>query len=204
MGKVTKSKHSTKKVLTDFISSNQTNINNLSAQVNNYASTIEKTKLNKQIIIHELTFTTKEDELAIKTSFKLSPSKIYFSKVWLELYFDNQKINCTCITIPQGPLMVDDFELTPVLDMHGISAGTYTVKVEIIERWNSGEILTIAFKEAQLNYIPLRRQDRLIKVPTFKSIAGENLSIASEADKSLYHNIIQELKKDLTSKRDQW
>jgi hypothetical protein len=100
--------------------------------------------------------------------------------------------------------MVDDFELTPVLDMHGISAGTYTVKVEIIERWNSGEILTIAFKEAQLNYIPLRRQDRLIKVPTFKSIAGENLSIASEADKSLYHNIIQELKKDLTSKRDQW
>jgi hypothetical protein len=50
-------------------------------------------KQEKQIVITEIVALPKEDELALKVSFKLVPSKTAFSKVQLNLWFDNQQIN---------------------------------------------------------------------------------------------------------------
>jgi hypothetical protein len=41
----------------------------------------------------------------------------------------------------------------------------------------------------------LRREDRLIKIPIIKSVAGANLAIISDSDKSIYSEIEDEIKK---------
>jgi hypothetical protein len=158
----------------------------------------------KQIIITEIVTVTKEDELALKIGFKLLPSKTAFSKVQSNLWFDDQQISSVSISIPQSPLATDEFELTPVLDMKGITAGSHTIKVEMYELWSSGEKLNYTSKEVAVEYIPKSREDRLIKVPIVKSIAGTGLAVVSDSDKSIYHEIEETMKKELVSKRDEW
>ena len=158
----------------------------------------------KRIIITEIGTLTKEDELALKVSFKLFPAKTAFSKVQLDLWFDNQKISSVSVRIPQGPLAADDFELTPVLDMKGIPAGFHTIKVEMYELWSSGEKLSQAVKEVAVDYVPQTRESRFVKVPSVKSVAGKDLAVVSELDKDIYRGIEKTMKKEYISKRDDW
>lgn len=158
----------------------------------------------KQIIITEIASVTKEDELALKIGFKLLPSKTAFSKVQSNLWFDDQQISSVSISIPQSPLATDEFELTPVLDMKGITAGSHTIKVEMYELWASGEKLNYTSKEVTVEYIPKSIEDRLIKVPIVKRIAGTGLAVVSDSDKSIYREIEENKKKELASKRDGW
>ena len=108
----------------------------------------------KRIVITEISTATKEDELALKIAFKLIPSKTAFSKVQLDLFFNNQQINSKTIRIIQGSLAKDDFELTPTLNMQDIPAGRYVLKVEMYELCPSGEKLSEAKKEAIVDYCP--------------------------------------------------
>ena len=136
----------------------------------------------KQIIITEIVAVTEEDELALKIGFKLLPSKTAFSKVQSNLWFDDQQINSASINIPQSHLATDEFELNPVLDMKGISAGSHTIKVEMYELWSNGEKLTCTSKEVTIEYVPQTRESRLIRIPMVKSIAGADLAIVSESE----------------------
>lgn len=104
---------------------------------------------------------TKVDELALKVVFRLLPSKTAFSKVRSNLWFDDQQISSVSISIPQSPLAADDFELTPVLDMKGICAGSHTIKVEMCELWSSGEKLSSTSKEVTVEYVPQTRESTL-------------------------------------------
>ena len=158
----------------------------------------------KQIIITEIVAVTKEDELALKVGFRLLPSKTAFSKVRSKLWFDDQQISSVSISIPQSPLATDDFEINPVLDMKGITAGSHIIKVEMYELWSSGEKLNYISKEVTVEYIPKSREDRLIRVPIVKSIAGTGLAVVSDSDKSIYHEIEETMKKEMVSKRDEW
>ena len=158
----------------------------------------------KRIIITEIGTLTKEDELALKVGFKLVPSKTAFSRVKSDLWFDNQQISSVSIRIPQGPLAADDFELTPVLDMKGLPAGSHTIKVEMYELWSSGEKLSQATKEMTVDYVPQTRESRLVKVPILKSVAGTDLVVVSELEKDIYRGIEKTLKKEHISKRDDW
>ena len=158
----------------------------------------------KQIIITEIVAVTEEDELALKIGFKLLPSKTAFSKVRSNLWFDDQQISSVSITIPQSTLTTDDFEINPVLDMKGITAGSHTIKVEMHELWSSGEKLNYTSKEVTVEYIPKSREDRLIRVPIVKSIAGTGLAVVSDSDKSIYHEIEETIKKEMVSNRDEW
>jgi hypothetical protein len=88
--------------------------------------------------------------------------------------------------------------------MKGITAGSHTIKVEMYELWSSGEKLNYTSKEVAVEYIPKSREDRLIKVPIVKSIAGTGLAVVSDSDKSIYHEIEETMKKELVSKRDEW
>jgi len=158
----------------------------------------------KQIVITKIDTVTREDELALKVDFRLLPSRTAFSKITSELYFDGQKLKVVRISIPQGPLTADDFELTPVLDMKGINAGLHKIKVEMYELWDSGEKLTCTSKEVTVEYAPKSRENRLIKIPIVKSIAGTDLVIVSDSEKDIYREIEESTKKELISKRDEW
>ncbi len=158
----------------------------------------------KQVTIVEVKSSTREDELALKISFKLLPSKTSFSKVKSDLWFDGQLISTILVSIPQGPLATDEFELTSVLDMKGIPAGTHTIKIEMYELWSSGEKLSQTTKEVIVEYIPQTRESRLIKVPIVKSIAGSDLAISSESENEIYKQIQKTARKELISKRDEW
>ena len=88
--------------------------------------------------------------------------------------------------------------------MKGISSGSHTIRVEMYELWSSGEKLTSAYREVTFEYVPMRREDRLIEVPIIKSIAGTGLTIVSNNEKSIYREIEKEMKRDSVSRRDSW
>jgi hypothetical protein len=158
----------------------------------------------KQIIITQIDTETKEDELALKIAFKLFPSKTAFSKVKSDLWFDNQQITSITIRVLQGPLATDESEFTPVLDMKGIPAGSHTVKVEMYESTASSIKLCQAIKEIAVDYVPITRESRLIKVPTVKCVAGADLVVISNLEKGVYSEFERVIKNERLSKRDVW
>jgi hypothetical protein len=204
MGKSTKTRRLREKMRAAAKQSKQTKLDSTPEVPRKEPVKVAKSTLKKQIIITEIGTVTKEDELILKVDFKLLPSKTAFSKIKLDLHFDKQKLNAFYVSIPQGPLARNDFELTPVLDMKGISAGSHTIKIEMYEIWPSGEKLAYASKEAVVQYVPLRREDRLIKIPIVKSVAGADLAVISDSEKDIYREMEENRKKELISRRDEW
>ena len=88
--------------------------------------------------------------------------------------------------------------------MKGISAGQHLIKVEMFELWFSGEKFTSTSKEISIEYVPIRREDRWLKFPIVKHLAGVDLIIISESDKEIYDQTTENIKKDQTAKRDEW
>ena len=158
----------------------------------------------KQIELTEIGTSSREDELILKIGFKLVPSRTAFSRVTADLYFDEQKIDSLRLRILQGPLATDESEFSSVLDMTGIEAGQHNLRIEMHELWDSNEKLTCISKEVAIEYIPLKSEDRLIRVPVIKSTTGADLTIISDADKNIYREINEEMKKDSDSRRDYW
>ncbi len=137
--------------------------------------------------------------------FRLIPSKADFSKLMSDLFFDEQKLpNSAIITIPESPLVKDDFELTPVLNMKGITAGHHTIRVEMYELWNAKAKLSFGSKEVIVEYVPQTRESRLISIPFVKSFGGKDLELVSIDDKNIYREIEDSMKKESISKRDEW
>ncbi len=164
----------------------------------------EASKPAKAIVINRITETTKEDELALKVEFSLLPSKTSFSKINMDLFFQEHLLNSTTISIPQSTLLNDTSEFPLILDMKGIVAGEYSIRVEMYEPWSSGEKLNFAFKEITIQYVPQTREDRLVKIPTVKSVAGNDLTVVSSSAKNIYREIEQDQKQEAISKRDEW
>ena len=158
----------------------------------------------KQIIIVEIGTEVREDELAVKVGFRLFPSKAAFSKITAVLYFDGNELIVVHYSIPQGQFARDDFEFARVLDMKGIGAGSHAIRVEMFELWSSGEKLTLASKEVNINYVPVRREDKLVKIPLVKHVAGEDLIVVSDSDKGIYNQLNEDMKKEQASRRDEW
>ena len=160
--------------------------------------------LERQIIITEICPTAGEDELKLKIGFKLLPSKTAFSKLRLDLAFDNQLVKSFPVRIPEGPLARDDSELPSVLDMTGIAAGPHFIRVEMYEPWSDVEKLFFTSKEVIVEYVPKTRESRLIKIPIVKNFGGVDLAVVSESDKNIYREIEDTNKKDSVTKRDEW
>ena len=184
--------------------SKQKTLENLPSESQRKSAKTAETEQKKRIVITEIGSETKEDELALKVGFSLFPSKAAFSKIRSDLFFDGQKLNCTCISILPGPLAADNFELTPVLDMRGIPAGPHTIRVEMYELWSTGERLCEAAKEVTVDYVSVTREEKLVRVPIVKRVAGADLAIVSDSEKGIYREIEESMKKELISKRDEW
>jgi hypothetical protein len=159
----------------------------------------------KQIEIVEVNTETREDELKLKVWFRLHPSKIAFSRITAELHFDQHHFHTVPLKILPSSLTKEDLEFNRVLEMTGIASGPHTIKVEMYETWGSDEKLTSASKEVTVEYVPVRREDRhLIKVPFVKSEARADVAIVTEAEKNIYRETEETMKKELASKRDEW
>ncbi len=158
----------------------------------------------KQMEITQITTSTREDELVLKVSFKLTPSRNAFSRLTSDLYFDELKIDSLRLRVLQGPLATDESEFSTALDMTGISEGKHVVRVEMYELWESGERLRGTSKEATIDYVPVKREDRLIRIPTVKGTAGADLDIVSDTQKNIYREIDKEMRRESESRRDYW
>jgi len=204
MGKSTKTKRLKKKVLTASEQRKQTTLDHLPemSKIESAKSAISEQK--KQIEITEVKTSTREDELELKVGFRLLPSRSSFSKITSDLYFNQQKISSTYLAILQSPLATDISEFTSVLNMKGIGAGSHKIKVDMYELWSCGEKLTLTSKEFAIEYVPLKREDRLIELPIVKSVAGADLVVVSDSQKSIYREIEENTKKEAISTRDEW
>ncbi len=158
----------------------------------------------KRIEITEINATNIEDELELRVGFRLFPSKASFSRLSADLFFDGLKVDSLRLRVLQGPLATDCAEFSSVLDLSGIEAGSHLVRVEMYELWGEDERLIDASKEATIDYVPEKRQDRLVRVPIVKLSAGADLAIVSDTERKIYSEINQELKNESASRRDRW
>jgi hypothetical protein len=183
----------------------QTTLDNLPNQPSKEKSTaINAPKQNKQIIITQIETKTLEEDLHLKIVFQLKPSQAAFSKVKTNLWFDKQLINAVNIKILGGPLSTDEMECDQVLDMKGITPGPHSIAAEMFEPWDSEEKLSQVKKEITINYIPKKRANRLVKVPSIKSVAGKDLAVESSIERNIIKDIENTVKKDHLNKRDEW
>jgi hypothetical protein len=203
MGKLSKNQQKSEIMAVDVKQAKQSTLDDLSFQFN-IERTREAIKSTKAIVINKISDTTKEDELALKVEFTLLPSKVSFSKINLDLYFQDQLLGSTPLIIPQSQLLNDNFEISQVLEMKGMVVGEYLVRVEMYEPWDSGEKLNFAAKEIAVQYVPQNREARLVKIPTVKSVSGIDLAVVSSSEKDIYRDIEQEQKQEAISKRDEW
>jgi hypothetical protein len=158
----------------------------------------------KEIVVSNISEVINEDELVINVEFTLLPSKLSFSKINLDIYFEDQLLKSIILGIPQSSLLNNNFDFPIVLDMRGISTAKYLVRVEMFELWPSSEKLCFTSKEIIIEYVPKTKESRLVKIPIVKSVAGSNIAVVSSSEKSVYLDIEQELKEESQSKRDQW
>ena len=158
---------------------------------------------NKAIEIAQLQYNIKQNELELSIVFLLLPSKNSFSNLMLDLYFDNEKLQTYTVSIPPTQLLSDELEFPVTLDLQGICPGQHTVKVEIFERWSSGEKLTSASKYVIIDYVPTRKEDRYIKVPIVRKIDGAFRIIMPE-EQDLFDQLERSRREELNGKRDHW
>jgi hypothetical protein len=122
----------------------------------------------------------------------------------LDLFFQENLLNSTTISIPQSTPLNDTSEFPLILDIQGIVAGKYSIRVEMNELWVSGEKLNFTSKEIAVQYVSQTRADRLVKIPTVKSVAGADLAFVSASAKNIYREIGQDQKQEAISKRGEW
>jgi hypothetical protein len=201
MGKATKTGRLREKTLAEVEQSKQATFDSL--PVAKEPSQKAEAHTNKQIEITEVCSETREDDLELKVGFRLLPSKASFSKIIAELHFDGQKLHRCAVRIPQGPLSADELELPVAFDMRGIDVGQHNIRVEMYELWDSKEKLTCATKEVNIDYIPVHRQDRYIKIPIVKNPAAE-IDVVSEPLREIYREIEKDQKEEAAGKRDEW
>ena len=132
MGNLTKNQQKREIMKANVEQAKQSTLDDLSFQF----KIIKKNKENKpskKITINRILVATKEDELELKIEFSLQPAKASFSKINLDLYFQDQLLNSTPLRIAQSSLMGDCLEYPHFLDMKGIKAGSYLIRVEMYE-----------------------------------------------------------------------
>jgi hypothetical protein len=163
----------------------------------------KSSKLEKAIVVAQLAYTIKDNVLELSIAFRLLPSQNHFSNLTLELYFDDNKLNSYLISIPPSQLLSNELEFPITLDMKGICPGPHTIKVEMFERWHTGEKLTNTSRYVIVQYSPTRKEDRYVKVPIVRKIDGAFRIILPE-EKDLYEQLERNRRQEIGNRRDNW
>ena len=204
MVKQNKSRRLREKMRDDIMRSKQSTLGTFSATRTTEPSKPVAPEPKKQIEITDIGSSIAEDELILRIGFRLVPSRTRFSRITSDLFFDGQRVETLHLRVLQGPLATDESEFSVVLSMMGISAGKHVLRVELYELWTAGEKRTGAVKEATVEYVPLKREDRLIRIPLVKSVEGAGLDILTESEKRVYSEVKEDMKRELEGRRDHW
>jgi hypothetical protein len=202
MGNLTKNQQKRELMKAEVSQSKQSTLDDISFQFN--IERDREPRPTKTIIINQIANKIEVDELALKVEFALLPSNTAFSKINLDLYFEDQLIDSRTLSIPQSALLSDVLEFPLLLDMRGIAAGNYEIRIEMYELWESNEKLCFTEKEIIIEHVPQTKESRLVKVPTVKSVAGAGLIVVLPSAKSIYQEIKEDEKKESISKRDEY
>lgn len=159
-------------------------------------------KIEKSISVAQLSHEIRENELELSIDFHLSPSKSWFSNVALDLYFDNYKMESYLVSVPSSKLLGDELKFPITLDMNSIRPGEHTIKVEMYEP-REKEKLYASSKYIIIQYSPDRREDRYIKIPIVRKIAGSFRIILPE-EQDMIRDMARSQHEEMKSKRDQW
>jgi hypothetical protein len=186
----------------DVRHSKQSTFDNVSEPKSEPAKPITNESI-KLIEITDITASTKEDELEFKVAFKLLPSRTAFSRLGAELYFDGFCVDSLRLRVLQGPLATDCAEFSSVMDMTGIEAGQHLLRVELCEFWGD-ERLTGVSREVAFEYVPVKRVDRLLRVPFVKSVAGSDLTVSTDAERQIYRELQEDIKREGEGRKDHW
>jgi hypothetical protein len=186
------------KTLVDLKRAKQSTFDNLPKT----ADAPKQAKPEKTIVI-QLTHATKEDELDLAISFRLLPSRMHFSNLILDLSFDGCKVNTYRVAIPPSRLLSDELDFPIALDMTGIPKGEHIIKVELSEKWETGEVLAYASKYVVIQYSPVRKEDRYVKVPLVRKIDGAFRIVLPE-EKELYDALEKSNREEHNAKRDRY
>ena len=186
------------KTLVDLKRAKQSTFDNLPKT----ADAPKQAKPEKSIII-ELNHATKEDELELAISFRLLPSRMHFSNLLLDLSFDGCKVNTYRVAIPPSRLLSDEMDFPITLDMTGIPKGEHVIKVELSEKWETGEMLAYASKYVMMQYQPVHKEDRYVKVPLVRKIDGAFRIVLPE-EKELYDALEKGNRQEQNAKRDRY
>jgi hypothetical protein len=157
----------------------------------------------KSIDIAQLEYAINEDELELLAVFRLNPSKNSFSNLLLDLYFDSNILHTYLISIPPSKLLSDELQFPVTLEMKGITPGAHAIKVEMYEKWSTGEKLTSASKYILVQYSPMRKEERYIKIPIVRKIDGA-FRIILPGEEALLEELEKSRREELNSKRDHW
>ncbi len=204
MGKSTKTQRLREETQAGIKNSKQTTLDNPPEGHNTEPPKAAVPEQKKRIEITEISTCIREDDLALKVGFKLLPSRTAFSRITSDLYFDEHKIDSLRLRILQGPLAMGDSEFTSVLDMTGISLGQHKLRVEMYELWSESEKLTCTSKEASIQYVPVKRENRIINVRIIKNVTSADLAVVSDMEENIYREINEEIKREAASRRDRW
>ncbi|KON33005.1 MAG: hypothetical protein AC479_05935 [miscellaneous Crenarchaeota group-6 archaeon AD8-1] len=204
MGKKNNSIVSNKKVLVDSGPSKQLRLDNLPSE--ELASGKEVLEQKRKISINNicLDLDFKRDELALKVDFSLLPSKVSFSKLKADLWFDNTKVKSVQFDILHTFGRTDDFSLRATLDFFGVKPGSHAVKVELYEVSSFRKNLAYAVKETTVEYNPPSKKERLKKVLAIQKVEGQGIAIVSENEKEIYKEIEDSIKETVAAKEDKW
>ena len=183
-------------------SSNQATLDNLPKMKPKDAVEIIKQR-NEPITITQIEPQVKEDDLTLKIFFKL-PSKKSFSRVRLELLFDDIILSPINIRLLQGPLATKEFEFSTFLDMKGVASGNHQITIKLWGLWDSQERLCQTQREISINYQPQERRPTLVKIPSIRKVIGGDIAIISPSDKKVYIDLEKNAKKESQSKKDKW
>jgi hypothetical protein len=204
MAKSNENPHFKEKMRMAAKQSRQKTLDNVTEQSKKEPPQPTEPKLKRHILITDISTATKEDELTLKIEFKLFPSRTSFSKMTADLFFDTKKISTLHISILPSPLATETSEFSSALVMNGIDAGKHTIRVEMYELWSSGEKLAYTSKEVAIDYVPVKKEDRLIEIPIVKHSAGADLQVVTDFEKDVYRELDESIKRDQISQRDGW
>lgn len=186
------------KTLVDIKKSKQATFNELP----HWEAEASNSQTKKAISIAQLSHVLRDNELELSIDFSLLPSKSWFSNIALELYFDNNKMENYLISVPSSKLLGTELKFPITLDMTSIRPGEHTIKVEMYEP-KEGEKLCASSKYIIVQYSPVRKEDRYIKIPIVRKIAGSFRIILPE-EQDMLRDLERSKHEEMKSKRDQW
>ena len=157
----------------------------------------------KQIVITDFDSTLVWDDLILEVGFKLTPSKLVFSKVNVDLWFNQKRTKSFLFDILHSFDSTNEFELKVTLSLRGLQSGTFPVKVEMYEVMSSREKRGYTEKEIEVEYTSQTKKAKLREIPIVKKVEGDGIAIVSDSEKLLYKEMQETMKKELASKREQ-